>query len=144
MRRFKPVNPAAQTNQRQLAKSDATGGSMFMKRLLLISLCGWLAASTRAATNLPPLTATELLDKFAASQESLKSFVATYEETAQTDFPNAAPPIKGGSTTLGNVRVDFPRVAERSRDWSAGEGTTAQPRYSSLLTDSLSTLAGEA
>ena len=86
-----------------------------MKNLLLISLCSWLAASTWAATNPPPLTATELLDKFAASQEHLKSFVASYEETAQTDFPTAAPPIRGGSTTLGEARVDFPRVADRAQ-----------------------------
>ncbi len=106
-----------------------------MKKRQLISLCGLLATSSWAATSYPPLTATELLNKFAASQEPLKSFVANYEETAQTDFPNAAPPIKGGSTTLGDVRVDFPRVAERSRDWGAFGGTKAQPRYSSLLTD---------
>ena len=126
---------AAQTSQRRLVQNKMARRNVFMKRLLLISLFGGFAVSTWAATNYPSLTATELLDKFAASQEHLKSFVASYEETAQTDFPNAAPPIKGGSTTLGDVRVDFPRVAERTRDWGAFGGTKAQPRYSSLLTD---------
>jgi hypothetical protein len=113
----------------RLEKSD------YMKRLLLIWLCGLFATNTWAATNYPPPTALELLDKFAASQEPLKSFVASYEQTAQTDFPNAAPPIRGGSTTLGDMRVDFPRVAERTRSWGAFGGTKAQPRYSSFLTD---------
>ena len=62
------------------------GGSVFMKRLLLISLCGWFAVSTWAATNYPPLTATELLDKFAAGQEQLLSmaYTATTTEEGKT------------------------------------------------------------
>jgi thiol-disulfide isomerase/thioredoxin len=107
-----------------------------MKRVFLISLSGLLAASGWAASNaMSSPTALELLDKFAANLEPVKSFVASYEENAQTDFPNASPPIKGGSTSLGDVRVDFPRVAESSRDWGAFGGTKTQPRYSSLLTD---------
>jgi hypothetical protein len=102
-------------------------------QFVTLTLTSFAALAAVAPASSP--TASELLDKFAASQEPLKSFVASYEQTAQTDFPNALPPIKGGSTTLGEVRVDFPRVAERSRDWGAGGGTTAQPRYSSLLTD---------
>ena len=117
------------------AGNNAGTESVFMKKLLWILLCGWFAASTWAATNYPPLTATELLDKFAASQENLKSFVASYQETAQTDFPNIPRPIKGASTTLGDVRVDFPRVSERTRSWGAFGGTKAQPQYSSFLTD---------
>ncbi len=107
-----------------------------MKRALLISLPGLLAACGWAATNtVSAPTASELLEKFAASQELLKSFAATYEQTSEMDIPNAKPPLKGGSTTLGEVRADFPRVAERSRDWGVSGGTAAQPRYSSLLTD---------
>jgi hypothetical protein len=52
-----------------------------MKRCLLISLSGLLTASTWAATNLPPLTASELLDKFAATQEQITSFIAKGEES---------------------------------------------------------------
>jgi hypothetical protein len=102
-------------------------------QFVTLTLTSFAALAAVAPASSP--TASELLDKFAVSQEPLKSFVASYEQTAQTDFPNAKPPIKGSSTTLGEVRVEFPRVAERSRDWGAGGGTTAQPRYSSLLTD---------
>jgi hypothetical protein len=98
--------------------------------LTLISLTA-IAAGAPASSP----TATELLDKFAATQEPLKSFVASYEENGQADFPTAAPPVKGGSATLGDVRMDFPRVAERTQRWGAFGGTKAQPRYSSLLAD---------
>jgi hypothetical protein len=101
-------------------------------QFIMIALGSFAALAAGPSASAP--TAAELLDKFAASQEPLKSFVATYEETAQTDYPNVKLPVKGGSTTLGEVRMDFPRTAERSRDWGAGGGSKARPRYYSLLT----------
>ncbi len=116
-------------------KSLTREAIVLLSWMLALPVCGAQSSRALAKINPVPLTAVELLDKFAASQEALKSFIATYEETAQTDYPNAAPPIKGGSTTLGEVRVDFPRVAERSRNWGVFGGTKAQPQYSSRISD---------
>jgi hypothetical protein len=109
-----------------------------MKRRLLISLSGLLTASTWAATNLPPLTASELLDKFAATQEQLKSFVAQYE-MSQQDSETTARAWKGSHSGSGETRFDGQRCSTSTRLWGQITPNTvrskAEPYYKSRLFD---------
>ena len=74
-----------------------------MKRLLLISLCGWFAVDTWAATNPVPLTATQVLDEFARTQDRLLSVAytaTTTEEVAKGNrFYVAEASIFGSATS---------------------------------------------
>ncbi len=105
-----------------------------MKKLPLISVSMLLAVSGWAATNLPPLTAAELLDKFAAAQEHLKSFSAWEEGSSKGT---------GGDNFWANENfMNWPRlVSGRDRAWGARRGnsdqifTKDQPDYHSSLTD---------
>jgi hypothetical protein len=115
MRRYKTANPAAQTNRCWLAGSDATGGSTFMKRLLLISLCGWLAVGTWAATKPVPLTANQVLDEFARTQDRLLSMVYTVTTTEEVK--------KGSRFYAAEVRTDANRAVSRDSEWGPGTST---------------------
>ena len=83
-----------------------------MKRHLLISLCGWFAASTWAATNSPSLTATELLDKFAATQDQLLSMAYTATTTQEV--------AQGNRYCVAEVRTDANRASSRESAWGPG------------------------
>jgi hypothetical protein len=108
-----------------------------MKGLLLSSLCGLFATTTWAATNLLPLTATELLDKFAAAQAQLKSFIAHYELNRQDAV--SSPPWKGSYSRAGETRFDGRQISERARLWGQITPDTvrskAEPYYKSRLFD---------
>jgi hypothetical protein len=134
MRRYKTANPAVRTNRCRLVRNNTAGGNVFMRRILLISLFGGLAASTWAATNPPPLTATELLDKFAATQEQLLSMAytaTTTEEVAQgSRFYNRF--------HVAAVRTDTNRAASRESEWGAGTlrpTSQADPYYNVFVSD---------
>ena len=101
-----------------------------MRRHLLISLCGLFAASTWAATNYPPLTANELLDKFAANQGRLLSMAYTVTTTAEE--------TTGKRFIVAEVRTDTNRAVSRERIWRLGTGTPtsqADPSYYMSLSD---------
>ncbi len=110
-----------------------------MKKLPLISVSMLLAATSWAATNYPPLTASELLDRFAAAQEPLKSFITVTESWGRED--GILPVTKRGDFGFTNeVRLQGTWVAERTWSWgpwSLGgqRGTRAKPLYLSRLTD---------
>ncbi len=105
-----------------------------MQKLLLIYFGGLLAATGWAASNYPPLTVSELLDKFAAAQEPLKSFIA-WEEGSSTG-------TDGENFWAIENCMDWPHlIGGRSRVWGARRGNTGQvftknqPDYRSILKD---------
>ena len=105
-----------------------------MKRVFLISLSGLLAASGWAATNamLMP-TALELLDKFAAAQEPLKSFIAVEEFAGRGNGISQA--VDGNFGGTNEIRLEGSRVVERSWAWGTQGGTRDSPKYTSRFTD---------
>ncbi len=87
-----------------------------MKRYLLISLGGMAAAGARAATDPASPTATELLDKFATSQERLGSFITQYEINRQ-DSGSGAFAWRGSRAVSGETGFDGHRCTTRGRRW---------------------------
>ncbi|MCU0784837.1 MAG: hypothetical protein MUF81_12505 [Verrucomicrobia bacterium] len=78
-------------------------------------------------------TALELLDKFAAAQEPLKSFIAVEEFAGRVNGISQA--VDGNLGSTNEVRVDGFRVVERSWEWGPQGGTRNRPKYWSILTD---------
>ncbi len=101
-----------------------------MKRLLLISLCGWLAVGTWAATKPVPLTANQILDDFARTQDRLLSMAYTVTTTEEV--------AKGNRFYLAEVRTDTNRAASRDYGWGPGtvDATSrADPYYYVSVSD---------
>jgi hypothetical protein len=86
-----------------------------MKRPLLISLCSWLAVGTWAATKPVPLTANQILDEFARTQDRLLSMVYTVTTTEEVK--------KGSRFNAAGVRTDANRAASRDSEWGPGTST---------------------
>jgi hypothetical protein len=90
-----------------------------MKTLLLVSLVALITLTSRAATNYPPLTALELLDKFAATQEQLLSMAYTVTTTEEV--------AEGSRFYLAEVRTDANRAVSRESEWGPGvRGSTSR------------------
>jgi hypothetical protein len=89
-----------------------TRGKIFMKTSLLASAVGLMTLTSLAATNYPPLTALELLDKFAATQEQLLSMACTVTTTEEA--------AEGSRFYLAEVRTDANRAVSRGSEWGPG------------------------
>ncbi len=109
-----------------------------MKKLPLISVSMLLAVTGWAATNLPPMTANELLDKLAAARELPKSFIAVFSYSGINEGGRAAARGELGGTN--EVRVNGSLVAARSWIWQPLTAARANPYYLSMLTDGRTSL----
>jgi hypothetical protein len=103
-------------------------------QFLTLTLTGFAALAAGAPASSP--TASELLDKFAATQEQLKSFVAQYE-MSQQDTETTARAWKGSHSGSGETRFDGQRCSTRTRLWGQITPDTmrskAEPYYKSRL-----------
>ena len=88
-----------------------------MKRLLSISFSMLLAATGWAATNSIPLTATQVLDEFAKTQDRLLSLAYTATTTEEVKKGNVS---SDPEFTVSEVRTDANRAASRQRIWGRG------------------------
>jgi hypothetical protein len=105
-----------------------------VKRLLLISLCGWVAVGTWAATKPVPLTAAQLLDEFARTQDRLLSMAYTATTTEEVKTGNRFYQRFHGAA----VRTDTNRAVSRESEWGAGTSTPtsqADPCYNVFVSD---------
>ncbi len=109
-----------------------------MKKLLLTSLSGWLAASGWAATNPAPPAAADLLEKFAAAHKPFNSFIAEYETTEQRDY-NVPRVWHGNQSDTGETRYDGQRASDRRHTWGRmgpdADRPRSKPLYQSFLFD---------
>jgi hypothetical protein len=108
----------------RLEKSD------YMNRFLSISFSMLLAATSWAATNLVPLSATQVLDQFARSQDQLLSMAYTATTTGEG--------TTGTRFLAAEVRTDTNRAASRERIWGPGTSTPtsqADPYYYVSVSD---------
>jgi outer membrane lipoprotein-sorting protein len=107
-----------------------TRGKIFMKTLLLVSLVGLMTLTSWAATNPVPLTATQVLDEFAKTQDRLLSVAYTATTTEEVK--------KGNRFYVAEVRTDANRAASRERSWGPGTLTSvsqADPYNYTLISD---------
>ncbi len=84
------------------------------------------------------MSASQLLDRFAATQAQLKSFIAEYEFNRQ-DAESGSKTWKGSHAMSGETRFDGKRVSARERLWGQivpdTQRTKGKPYYKSRLYD---------